>query len=162
VEAARAGDAGKGFAVVAEEVRTLAMRSAEAAKHTANLLEESVQNADGGVAINAEVSQALQEISEHAQKISEVMVEIAAASEQQNQGMDQIHAAVEQMNQVTQQTAANAEESAAAAEQLSSQSAEMQTMVATFQLSEMAQTPHSVRRPKVAPADDFVSVPAAL
>jgi methyl-accepting chemotaxis protein len=135
VEAARAGDAGKGFAVVAEEVRNLAMRSAEAAKNTANLIEESVTNAEGGVAINQEVLKNLDEINGQIKKVSEVMAEIAAASEQQSQGVDQINTAVEQMNQVTQQVAANAEESASAAQQLSSQASEMQSMVGSFRLS---------------------------
>jgi methyl-accepting chemotaxis protein len=135
VEAARAGDAGKGFAVVAEEVRNLAMRSAEAAKNTANMIEESVKNAEGGVAINQEVLRNLTEINSQVNKVSAVMAEIAAASEQQSQGVEQVNTAVEQMNQVTQQVAANAEESASAAEELSGQSEEMKGMVGAFQLS---------------------------
>jgi methyl-accepting chemotaxis protein len=135
VEAARAGDAGKGFAVVAEEVRNLAMRSAEAAKNTTNLIEESVNNAEGGVAINQEVLKNLDEINGQIHKVNQVMAEIAAASDRQSHGVDQINTAVEQMNQVTQQTAANAEESSSAAEELSSQSQEMLSMVSSFQLS---------------------------
>jgi methyl-accepting chemotaxis protein len=135
VEAARAGDAGKGFAVVAEEVRNLAMRSAEAAKNTANLIEESVRNAEGGVSINQEVLKNLEEINEQVKKVGEVMAEIAAASEQQTQGVDQVNGAVEQMNQITQQTAANAEESAGAAKELSGQAGDLQHMVNRFQLS---------------------------
>jgi methyl-accepting chemotaxis protein len=135
VEAARAGDAGKGFAVVAEEVRNLAMRSAEAAKNTANMIEDSVKNADNGVSLNQEVLKNLEEINGQVKKVGEVMAEIAAASDQQSQGVDQVNTAVEQMNQVTQQTAANAEESASAAEELSSQAAEMKSMVASFELS---------------------------
>jgi len=135
VEAARAGDAGKGFAVVAEEVRNLAMRSAEAAKNTANLIEGSVKNAEGGVAINQEVIKNLEEINEQVKKVSEVMAEIAAASDQQSQGIDQINTAVEQMNQVTQQAAANSEESASAAEELSGQSEELLNLVSAFRLT---------------------------
>jgi methyl-accepting chemotaxis protein len=135
VEAARAGDAGKGFAVVAEEVRNLAMRSAEAAKSTANLIEESVKNAENGVVINEEVLKNLEEINQQVNRVSEVMSEIAAASDQQSQGIEQINTAVEQMNQVTQQNAANAEQSAAAAEELSGQAAEMQGMVSSFRLT---------------------------
>ncbi|HQI73046.1 MAG TPA: methyl-accepting chemotaxis protein [Smithella sp.] len=135
VEAARAGDAGKGFAVVAEEVRNLAMRSAEAAKNTANLIEEAVRNSENGVAINAEVLKNFQEITEKINKVSQVVAEIAAASEQQDQGISQVNKAVEQMNQLTQQNAANAEESASAAEEMSSQSEEMRSMVAGFRLS---------------------------
>jgi len=135
VEAARAGDVGKGFAVVAEEVRNLAMRSAEAAKDTAKLIEESVANSDSGVEINQEVMQNLTEINSQVDKVGEMMVEIAAASEQQNEGIDQVNTAVDQMNQVTQQNAANSEESASAAEELSSQAEEMRSLVASFQLT---------------------------
>jgi len=138
VEAARAGDAGKGFAVVAEEVRNLAMRSAEAAKNTANMIEESVKNAEGGVAINQEVLKNLSEINGQVNKVTTVMAEIAAASEQQSQGVEQVNTAVEQMNQVTQQVAANAEESASAAEELTGQSEEMKSMVALFHLTNAA------------------------
>jgi methyl-accepting chemotaxis protein len=135
VEAARAGEAGKGFAVVAEEVRNLAMRSAEAARNTANMIEESTKNAEDGVTINQMVLKNLAEINDQIRKVTEVMMEIAAASEQQNQGIDQINTAVGQMNQVTQQTAAGAEESASAAEELSSQSKEMKSLVASFKLT---------------------------
>ena len=135
VEAARAGDAGKGFAVVAEEVRNLAMRSAEAAKNTANLIEEAVKNSENGVAINAEVLKNFQEITEKTNKVSQVVAEIAAASDQQDQGISQLNRAVEQLNQLTQQNAANAEESASAAEEMSSQSEEMRSMVAGFKLT---------------------------
>jgi methyl-accepting chemotaxis protein len=135
VEAARAGDAGKGFAVVAEEVRNLAMRSAEAAKNTAQLIEENVANAEGGVALNVEVMTALQEIQHQVLQVSEVMDEIVAGAEQQSQGVEQINGAVEQMNQVTQQTAANAEESSSASEELTAQAEELRAMVAGYSTS---------------------------
>ena len=135
VEAARAGDAGKGFAVVAEEVRNLAMRSAEAAKTTANLIEESVKNSENGVSINQEVMKNLVEINEQVNKVSEVMAEIAASSDQQSKGVEQVNTAVEQVNQVTQQTAANAEESASAAEELAAQAEEMKGTVSSFSLT---------------------------
>jgi len=135
VEAARAGDAGKGFAVVAEEVRNLAMRSAEAAKNTATLIEESVSNAEGGVALNAEVMAALEGIHKGITQVSEVMDEIAAGADQQSQGVEQINTAVEQMNQVTQQTAANAEESSSASEELTSQAGELRGLVGAYRLS---------------------------
>jgi len=136
VEAARAGDAGKGFAVVAEEVRSLAMRSADAAKNTANLIEESVKNAESGVTINSEVMKNLVEINEQVNRVSEVMAEIAAASEQQSHGVDQVNTAVEQVNQVTQQTASNAEESTSAAEELAAQALEMKQVVNSFSLTD--------------------------
>ena len=135
VEAARAGDAGKGFAVVAEEVRSLAQRSAEAAKNTAALIEESVANAGGGAQLNAQVGEQLAEIVARVEKVGEVVAEIAAASEQQNQGVTEINGAVEQMNGVTQQVAANSEESASAAEELASQAERMKELVGQFRLT---------------------------
>ena len=135
VEAARAGDAGKGFAVVAEEVRNLAMRSAEAAKNTAQLIEDSVTAAEGGVTLNGEVMTQLQEIQSKIIQVSEVMDEIAAGAQQQNEGVGQINTAMEQMNQVTQQTAANAEESSSASEELTSQAEELQSMVSEYRIT---------------------------
>jgi len=135
VEAARAGEAGKGFAVVAEEVRNLAMRSAEAAKNTANMIEESVKNADGGVKITEEVAKSLNQIVDRVGKVGDLIAEIAAASNEQALGIEQVNTAVAQMNQVTQQNAANSEESASAAEELSSQAAELNNMVSEFKLS---------------------------
>jgi len=135
VEAARAGDAGKGFAVVAEEVRNLAMRSAEAAKNTARMIEESVQNSENGVQINAEVLKNFTEINDLVVRVNTVMGEISAASDQQTIGIDQITIAVDQMNQATQQSAANSEESASAAEELTGQSEEMNSLVRQYKLT---------------------------
>ena len=129
VEAARAGEAGKGFAVVAEEVRNLAMRSAEAAKTTASLIEGSVQNARNGVTIADEVGKALIEIQQSTGKVNGLIAEIASASAEQSQGIGQVNQAVQQMDKVTQSNAAAAEESAAAAEELSSQCEQMGTVV---------------------------------
>jgi len=135
VEAARAGEAGKGFAVVAEEVRNLAMRSAEAAKNTADMIEESVKNADGGVKITEEVAKSLNQIVDRVGKVGNLIADIAAASNEQALGIEQVNTAVAQMNQVTQQNAANSEESASASEELSSQAAELANMVNEFTLS---------------------------
>jgi len=148
VEAARAGDAGKGFAVVAEEVRNLAMRSAEAAKNTANLIEEAVKNSENGVNINAEVLKKFREISEKTNEVSHVVAEIAVASEQQNQGISQVNKAVEQLNGLTQKAVANAEESASSAEEMSSQSKEMLSMVASFKLNGSGHLDHVLPRGK--------------
>ncbi|HEU4630513.1 MAG TPA: methyl-accepting chemotaxis protein [Gemmatimonadaceae bacterium] len=132
VEAARAGEAGRGFAVVAEEVRALALRSAEAAKNTAVLVEQAVGNANEGVALNDTVLARLGEIRAQSERVNAVVAEIAAASEQQAEGVEQLNAAVEQMNGVTQQVAANAEESASAAEELDGQAARLAELVGRF------------------------------
>ncbi len=115
VEAARAGEAGKGFAVVAEEVRNLAMRSAEAAKNTSALIEQSVNSARNGVKIAGEVAK--------------VLDEIASASAEQAQGIGQVNTAVQQMDKVTQSNAAGAEESAAASEELNGQAEQLKAIV---------------------------------
>jgi methyl-accepting chemotaxis protein len=151
VEAARAGDAGKGFAVVAEEVRNLAMRSAESAKNTSSLIEESVRKAEGGVSINQEVLANLREINEQTSRVTTVMAEIVSASDQQNQGIEQVNRSIEQMNQVTQATAASAEESASAAEELAGQAAEMKSMVQAFRLSAAAKPAIGMPMAKAAP-----------
>ena len=145
VEAARAGDAGRGFAVVAEEVRSLALRAAEAAKTTAQLIEEGAHNAVAGVEASDRVSIALTDISERTAKVSLVMNEIVASSAQQRIGVGQVNTAVAQMNAGTQDSAANAEESASAAEELASQAHMMQDVVSAFKFANVASaTPSSV------------------
>ncbi|MFT3785577.1 MAG: methyl-accepting chemotaxis protein [Tepidisphaeraceae bacterium] len=129
VEAARAGEAGKGFAVVAEEVRNLAMRSAEAAKNTNALIEQSVGNAKNGVTIAAQVAETLREIVTGSEGVNGMIAEIAAASQSQSQGLDQVNQAVGQIEQVTQQNAANAEESAAASEEMTAQAEQLRLCV---------------------------------
>jgi len=129
VEAARAGEAGKGFAVVAEEVRNLAMRSAEAAKNTSAMIEESVQNSRNGVVIATEVGKVLEEITAGSTKVNALIGEIAAASQEQSQGIGQVNTAVTQMDKVTQSNAAAAEESASASEELAAQAQQMTGVV---------------------------------
>lgn len=129
VEAARAGDAGKGFAVVAEEVRNLAQRSADAAKTTAQLIEESQQKADGGVQVTSDLIEVFTRIQENGVKIAEFVSHISVASQEQSRGIEQINVAVSQIDKVTQTNAASAEETAAASEELSAQSGELDGVV---------------------------------
>ena len=134
VEAARAGDHGRGFAVVAEEVRALALRSAEAARQTADLIAASAQNAERGVALNERVRGSFAQLGALATKHTTLASEIASATEHQADGIRQIAAAVEQMNGVTQRTAADSEESASAATEMAGQAAQMQELVGSFRL----------------------------
>jgi methyl-accepting chemotaxis protein len=133
VEAARAGEAGAGFAVVADEVRNLARRCAQAAKETAAKLEESVNNANHGVAVTGRVSDSLQKTVGNAGKVAQLIAEIATASNEQSQGIGQVNAAMSQMDKVTQANASTAEESAAAAEEMSAQSGALKEAVAHLQ-----------------------------
>ncbi len=153
VEAARAGDAGKGFAVVAEEVRNLAMRSAEAARNTAEMIESSVTNSESGVALNREVLQNLTEINEQISKISNVMPEIVEASEQQDHGFTQVNTAIANLDDVTQQNAANSEESSSAAQSLAGLATGMRNLVGSYQLTQNVSmtAPKARPKPPVAP-----------
>jgi methyl-accepting chemotaxis protein len=129
VEAARAGEAGSGFAVVADEVRNLAMRAADAAKNTANLIEGTVSKIMGGSEVVNKTAANFSQVSGDTVKVKELVAEIAAASGEQAQGVEQINKAVNEMNQVVQQVAANAEESASASEELNSQAIQMRGYV---------------------------------
>jgi len=129
VEAARAGEAGKGFAVVAEEVRNLAIRSADAARNTTTLIEQSVASSHSGAQIAAEVGTVLGEITRSATAVNGLVGEIAGASNDQSRGIEQVSTAVDQMGTVAQTTASGAEESAAAAEELSAQAAQLMDAV---------------------------------
>ena len=120
VEAARAGEAGKGFAVVAEEVRNLAQRSAEAAKDTSTLIEESQTNADNGVSVTKEVGDILHNIVEASGKVNALIGEVSAASTEQATGIGQLNTGVSQLDQVTQQNAASTEELSAQAKEMGS------------------------------------------
>ncbi len=121
VEAARAGEAGAGFAVVAEEVRNLAMRAAEAAGSTAEMIEGNISNVKQSSELVSTTDERFSRVAESASKVGELVGEIAAASGEQAQGIEQINKAASEMDKVTQQVAASAEESAAASEELSAQ-----------------------------------------
>ncbi len=134
VEAARAGRHGKGFAVVAEEVRSLAARSAKAARETADLIEGSKGRVEEGNRMARETAQALAEIVESIVKVGDLVGEMAAASNEQAQGIAQISQGLGQIDQVTQQNTATAEETAAAAEELSGQADELRSLISQFKL----------------------------
>jgi len=135
VEAAHAGEAGKGFAVVAEEVKNLALRSAEAAKNTDALIEESTRNSEMGSQIVEQVTKSFLAMKEQFNKVKSIVNEISASSDEQSHGVAQISTGVGEMNRVTQQNAANAEESASAAEELTSQAGELKHMVNSFHIT---------------------------
>jgi len=121
VEAARAGEAGMGFAVVADEVRNLAQRSAQAAKDTAPLIEESIQNSSDGGQKLKQVAEVMAVITSHSSQVATLVEEVRQGSGEQARGIDQMAKVISQMDQVTQTTAANAEEGASASEELSAQ-----------------------------------------
>jgi methyl-accepting chemotaxis protein/methyl-accepting chemotaxis protein-1 (serine sensor receptor) len=125
VEAARAGEAGLGFAVVADEVRNLAQRSAQAAKDTAAMIEDSISKSSAGSSKLGQVAEAISAITESATKVKTLSDEVNLGSQEQARGMDQIAQAITQMEQVTQKTAASAEESASASQELSAHAASM-------------------------------------
>ena len=129
VEAARAGEAGMGFAVVADEVRNLAHRSAQAAKDTAVLIEESISRSGEGGRKLDQVANSIQQITGSAGQVKTLVDEIDAGSHEQSRGIEQIAGAVGQMEQVTQRSAANAEESAAASEELAAQAKGLYSIV---------------------------------
>ena len=129
VEAARAGEAGAGFAVVADEVRNLAMRAADAAKNTSELIEGTVKKVGEGSELVTGTNESFQQVAESSSKVGELVGEIAAASNEQAQGIDQVNKAVAEMDKVVQQNAANAEESASASEEMNAQAEQMKGVV---------------------------------
>ncbi len=129
VEAARAGEAGAGFAVVADEVRNLAMRAADAARNTADLIEGTVKKVNDGSVLVSKTNEAFAQVAESTRKVGELVGEISAASNEQTDGIEQVNKAVTEMDKVVQQNAANAEESASASEEMSAQAEQMKASV---------------------------------
>ena len=134
VEAARAGEQGRGFAVVASEVRSLAGRSAEAAREIKDLISASVERVETGTALVDRAGQTMAEVVGAIQRVTDIMGEISAASTEQSQGVAQVGESMAQMDQVTQQNAALVEEMAAAATSLNMQAQELVGTVSVFQL----------------------------
>ena len=135
VEAARAGEAGRGFAVVASEVRSLAQRSAQAAKDIKDLITNSNGQVQGGVELVDQAGAALAEIVESIKGVAGVVAEIAAASAEQATGLEQVHIALGQMDEVTQQNSALVEENAATAKTLEQQASDMNERIGLFKIA---------------------------
>ncbi|MET0981004.1 MAG: methyl-accepting chemotaxis protein [Telluria sp.] len=138
VEAARAGEQGRGFAVVASEVRTLAQRSAAAAKEIKQLIGDSVSKVDAGAKLVGHAGATMEEIVASVRSVTDIMGEITAASQEQTAGIEQINMAVSQMDQVTQQNASLVEEAAAAAEAMQEQATKLAQVVSVFKLDTAA------------------------
>jgi len=134
VEAARAGEQGRGFAVVAGEVRSLAQRSAEAAREIKSLISTSVEKVDTGARLVQDAGSTMGEIVASVQRVTDIIGEITAASREQSGGIDQVNGAVNSLDQMTQQNAALVEQSAAAAESLRDQASRLSEVVSRFQI----------------------------
>ncbi|WP_321902734.1 methyl-accepting chemotaxis protein [Paraburkholderia tropica] len=160
VEAARAGEQGRGFAVVAGEVRTLAQRSATAAKEIKDLIATSVERVNNGTALVDDAGRTMSEIVQSVRRVADLMGEITAASGEQRTGIEQVSQAVSQMDEVTQQNAALVEEASAAAQSLSTQAGALRELVSVFKVSGAAASAVSMTSTTAVRAPAAVAAPA--
>jgi methyl-accepting chemotaxis protein/methyl-accepting chemotaxis protein-1 (serine sensor receptor) len=150
VEAARAGEQGRGFAVVATEVRTLAQRSAAAAREIKELIGNSVHKVEDGTQLVDQAGRTMEEVVLSVKRVTDIMGEISAASQEQSQGIEQVNQAISQMDEITQQNAALVEQAAAASESMREQAEQLSRAVAAFKLEQgIVAAAHTASQPFV-------------